>query len=250
LSITGALAGGIWGTGLAILARGTHPQFFVIGDDAWQLVLVEHGQRRALIGIGEFERPMDEQIARLTTSLRQHVDLVIGESSFLAHARTSTSKWNGAVRIQMDGSVIAPGSSRLVHLQDRITAGIGDFTLTLQRLPDGEWHRDRLGPPSWIAHLQIDNLIVGLAPSLDIAAEHVRPEVALAIAPEGDIARLQRLIPHAGIVTNPGSVPDAAATSAGEARTTLIRTFPADIASFRIRDGHIQLPDWTQHIGR
>jgi hypothetical protein len=99
LSVAGALAGGTWTTGLGILARGVRPQFFVIGDDAWQLMLIEHGRRRALLTLGEFDDDPEASVSRLTTSLRQHVDIVIGDRNFLSRASSVISQWHGTVHI-------------------------------------------------------------------------------------------------------------------------------------------------------
>ncbi len=251
LTIGGAIAGGTWSTGFAILARGTHPQFFVIGANGWQLVLVEHGQRRALIGIGDFEGDIREYVAKLKTSLRQHVDIVIGESGFLSELTTLTDQWRGPVRVQLDGSSFAPSSSQLVHLRDRTDVGIGDFTLTLERLPDGEWsYGTSASQSTWIGHLSLGSLRVAIAPSLNVAANHAQPDSALTMAPQGDFARLQRVLPSSGIVTNASSVRDAVTASSDTSATTLVRTFRADIAAFRIRHGRIELPDWTQSVSR
>ncbi len=250
LSLASALAGGIWTTGFAVLARGVHPQFLAIGDDAWQVVLIEHGQRRALIGLGLFDTHVLDYVPGLTTSLRQHIDIVIGESGFLEGLSPLSGQWANAVRVQLDGSAFAAGSPTYLHLRDQITIGLGEITLTLRGLPSGEWNRENTIPPGWIGHLRHGHVTVAMSSSLDVAAEHARPESALAIAPGGDFSRTQRLLPATGIVTNSSSVPDDAIAKRGPGSTVLVRTFRADVASFRIREGKIELPGWTQHIDR
>jgi hypothetical protein len=88
-----------------------------------------------------------------------------------------------------------------------------------------------------------------MASTLDILAQHADPASALVVAPDGDLAAFQRFIPNAGIVTNTGTVPGGVIANTDGDATLLVRTFRSDTAAFRVRDGRIELPGWTQQIG-
>jgi hypothetical protein len=243
------LAGGTWTTGLGILARGVRPQFFVIGDDAWQLILIEHGRRRALLALGEFDDDAEASVSRLTTSLRQHVDIVIGDRNFLSRASSVTSQWHGTVHIQLDPSPVAPASQTYLQLDGDFRIGIGDFTLVVRSLPAGLWRQSATSEQSWIGHLHHGPITVAMASTLDALAQHADPASALVIAPEGDLAALRRYIPNAGVVTNTGMVPRGVIANTNGDAIPLVRIFRSDTAAFRVRDGRIELPGWTQQIG-
>ena len=248
LSVAGALAGGVWTTGLGILARGIHPQFFVIGDDRWQLMLIEHGRHRALVCMGQMTGEAGNIIPGLMSSLRQHANVVAGTVEALSWASAISSRWDAVVRIQLDGSRLATSSDRHVHLEDHLEIRIGELHLSFLRLPRGDWHTAGNNEQSWIGYLRLGNLVIALAPSAEVAARVAQPGVALVIAPEGNLETLRAYLPGAAIVSNaPGSrSPESTGQEGNDA--ILVRTFPSESAHFRIRNGRIALPEWARSI--
>ena len=80
-SVGGGIAGGLWATGMTMLAQGRHPNLFVLGDDEWQIVLADHRSGRILFLVGEFPGTPESGIDRIMRAIRQRVDVLIGTSS-------------------------------------------------------------------------------------------------------------------------------------------------------------------------
>jgi len=246
-----AALGASWMTALAVLARGQHPQLFVVGDDAWQVVLIEHRDHRIVILNGEFEQSPETEIDRVCSVLRQRIDVVAGAGLALSllsndfrHRRSV-----GSV-IQLDGSPGQVSSTNFVPMTEPIAISVGDIDVQARPLPATQWDQDTNGGVSWIAHVQVGQVVVAMAPSLDLIAQHASIETTLAIAPAGDLGSMKRSLPDVAVAINARSA-NRPADSQSRIDTDpqgllLVRIFPQDIAGFVFRDGRLILPDWTQ----
>lgn len=244
----GALTGGVWSTGLSVLARGRHPQVFVLGNDGWQVLLIEHGTSRILMLIGTFEESPDREIDLLCGLLRQHIDVVVGSGEALG-SLSSTFRNRRSVRtiVQLDGSEAIASSPAFVPLAEPVQLRAGVLGVRLDPLSEGRWKTGSPGVSHWIAHLTAGDLIVAIGPSLDVIANHGRAHSTLAIAPVGDIARVWSVIPGITIASNTrDSLATLGAGLSSRVQTRLVRTFRRDIAAFRLKDNRIELPDWTR----
>jgi hypothetical protein len=250
--VGGATVGAMWTTSLTLLARGRHPQIFVVGNDDWQILLIEHRTARVLLLSGDFEQPLGTEIDHLLGLLRQHIDVIIGTQASLDRLPPGLrSRRSVSTTVALDGSASSGTSRSFVPLTDSLLVGAGAFSITVRRLPLEEWTAARSAPPSWICQIAVGNLDVAIGPTLEILGENAHPTTALAIAPSGDLGSIIRLVPAAAIATNARSAEKALFSTGadGSDRTTwLIRTFPTEIAGFVVRNGRMQLPDWSQEI--
>lgn len=245
LILGGALTGAVWTTGLAVLARGRHPQIFALGADEWQVLLFEHGTNRVVILVGTFEASPEPAIDLLCGLLRQHIDVVVGNGEALG-LLSSRFRTRRAVTtfIDTDGSPSHVSSRRYVSLSDAIRLGAGALHMEVAPLPNGQWTGEQSTGQQWIVHVSIGDLMIAIGPTLDVIADSGNSNATLAIAPAGDVARLRRTIPGVTVATNSRDSLDQDALAADTMR--LVRTFQRDIAAFVVKDGRIQLPDWTR----
>ena len=244
----GALTGALWTTGLAVLARGRHPQLFVLGRERWQVVLLEHGTNRVILLLGEFDASPEAQIDLLCGLLRQHVDVVVGDGATL-RLLSSSFRERRAVPMMIETGTLAapPDSTHYRWLIQPMTIRAGRFSLTIEPLPAQEWRRGETGQRDWIAHATAGDVSIALAASLDTIARHGDPRSTLAVAPDGAAARLWRVAPGIAVATNSRESLDPLDVSgATGSRKVLIRTFRRDIAAFVIKDGRLTLPDWAE----
>lgn len=248
LSLGAAIGGATWTTGLSILARGRHPQVFVLGDDGWQVILVEHGTNRMIVLAGVFERSPEPEIDLLCGVLRQHIDVVIGDAAALRLLSPGFRERRSVTTIvQMDGSPLLSSSERYISLVDPLSLRAGAFELTLTSLPSGHWNALESPSVGWIGHLTHGELTIAIGPTLETIATYASVTATLAIAPSGDIAHAWRTLPGIVVVTHSRqSLAEISAGMPAERSTTLVRTFRHDTAAFVVKEGRIQLPDWTQ----
>ena len=149
-----AALGASWLTGLALLARGRHPQMFAVGEDAWQVLLVEHGDRRIMILNGDFEHSPEPEVNRLCSLLRQRLDVVAGTGKALA-LLSNNFRARRAVDtlIQLDSLPGKASSPDFVPLTRSIEIVIGDIRVQFRPLPQSQTAPDD-ATNSWIAHVQ------------------------------------------------------------------------------------------------
>lgn len=250
LIVGGALTGAVWTTSLAVLARGRHPQIFALGVDQWQVLLLEHGTNRIVILVGTFDASPEPAIDLLCGLLRQHIDVVVGSGEALG-LLSSRFRARRAVTtfVDTDGAPSNGNSRRYVSLSAAIQMRAGALRFEIVPLPDGQWQGEHSKGQQWMVHVTIGDLTVAIGPTLDVIADAGNSNAALAIAPAGDVGRLWSTIPGVTVATNsadslawPDEEPPAAETM------RLVRTFQRDIAAFVVKDGRIQLPDWTQEM--
>jgi len=247
LILGGALTGAVWTTGLTVLARGRHPQIFALGADEWQVLLLEHGTNRIVILVGTFEASPEPAIDLLCGLLRQHIDVVVGSGDVLGllssrfRARRSVTTF-----VDTDRSPSHVSSRRYVSLSDAIRLRAGPLHMEVAPLPNGQWKSEQSTGQEWIIHVALGDVTIAIGPTLDVIADSGNSNAALAIAPAGDVARLWRTIPGVTVATNSRDSLDQDALAADTTR--LVRTFQRDIAAFVVRDGRIQLPDWTREM--
>ncbi len=243
--LAAGLFGGAWFTGLSVLARGRHPQILAIGDDDWQVVLVEHRSRRALILAGNTPVADPADIAALLGAWRPGVDIVAGNQESLAGLDEQTS------------DQLAPSLTIVLNTGDTPQSGlrraIGDGlhlrlgSISIEFTPTGS--TADMNGSGWIAHLRVNDLVVAIAPSLDVIANHGDISSALALAPAGDVAVASSRMPQAAIATNQSNLRDIDfGTESASAETTLVRIFPGDTARMEFRDGVLRLPAWTSMV--
>ncbi|MDQ3655988.1 MAG: hypothetical protein M3457_13040 [Chloroflexota bacterium] len=248
MTIGSALTGAVWTTSLAVLARGRHPQVFALGADEWQVLLLEHGTNRIIILVGAFKESPEPAIDMLCGLLRQHIDVVVGSGEALG-LLSSSFRARRAVTTFVDtnGSPSHASSRRYVSLSDAVQLRAGALHVEVAPLPDGQWKNKQSKGQPWIVHVTIGDLTIAIGPTLDVIADSGHIDAALAIAPEGDVARLWRTIPGIAVATNSRDSLERLDEDASAADTMrLVRTFDRDIAAFVVRDGRIQLPDWTR----
>jgi hypothetical protein len=153
--------------------------------------------------------------------------------------------------VSLDGSASSGLSRSFVPLTGSLLVGAGAFSIAMRRLPKEDWTAAGSATPSWICQIAVRSLNIAIGPTLEILGENAHPTTALAIAPSGDLGSINRLIPAAAIATNARSAEKALFSTGAEGSdrsTWLIRTFPAEIAGFVVRNGRMQLPDWSQEI--
>ncbi len=250
--VGGAMIGATWTTSLAVFARGRHPQIFVVGDDGWQILLIEHRTARILVLSGDFDKPLDMEVDHLLGLLRQHIDVVIGTEASLDRLPAGLlTRRSVSTTVALDGSTASGTSNSFLPLTDSISLTAGAFNLVMHRLPVEEWSAVPSAKSSWIGQVAVGGLSVAIGPTLEILGLHGHPSTALAIAPRGDLGAVTRLVPAAAIVTNARSAARTLpqTSTGGNSRSTwLIRTYPADIAGFVVRNDRMQLPGWSQEV--
>ncbi len=244
----GALTGAIWTTGLTVLARGTHPQVFVLGDDAWHVLLLEHGTNRIAMLVGTFDQSPELEIDRLCGLLRQHIDVVIGDGEALGLLSSSfRERRTVSTIIQVDAGTSMATSANYIPLSKPVRIQAGSLDLELAHLDRERWMNGAERDPTWIAHLTIGDLTIAVAPALETIAEHGDIRSTLAISPVGDIDCLWRTLPGITVATNTREAFETLASGPPTTvRRRLVRTFDRDIAAFVARDGQLRLPGWTQ----
>ncbi|MBA2775991.1 MAG: hypothetical protein H0U31_04585 [Chloroflexia bacterium] len=249
-----AVLGASWFTGLALLARGRHPQMFVVGDDAWQVLLVEHGDCRIVILNGDFEHSPEPEVNRLCSVLRQRLDVVAGTGKALA-LLSNDFRARRAVdtMIQLDGLPGQASSPNYVPLTRSIEIAIGDIRVQFRPLPQSQAEPDHDATNSWIAHIQVGEMVAAIAPSLDPIADHASMESSLAIAVTGALDDVPEFLLERAIAINAQWATHATdnqmSNGVYRTRSTLVRVFPRDIAAFVFRGERLTLPDWAQSIG-
>lgn len=248
-----AALGASWLTGLALLARGRHPQMFVVGDDTWQVLLVEHGHRRILILNGEFEHSPEPEINRLCSVLRQRIDVVAGTANALA-LLSNDFRARRAVDtvIQLDGLPGQASSPDFVPLTRSIEISFGEVIVQFRPLPQSQTEPDHDATSAWIAHVHVRQLVAAIASSLDLIAEHASTESSLAIAATGSVDDMPEFLLGRATAINAPSARRASDTqvigSLDRRQSALIRVFPRDIASFVFRGDRLILPDWAHVV--
>lgn len=248
-----AAVGASWMTGLALLARGRHPQMFVVGADSWQVVLVEHGDHRIAILSGEFERSPEPEIDRLCSVLRQRIDVVAGTRVALSLLSNDfRDRRSVDTVIQLDGSPGQMSSTDFVPMTQPVTIAAGAIEVHIRPLPTMQRDLIATRVGAWIAHLHVQNLVVAIAPSLDLMAHHASVESTLAIAPEGEMGPLSRTVPDIAVAINARSasrLTDSLLNGETDRRPLrVIRIFPRDIAGFVFRGGLLVLPNWADDV--
>lgn len=250
LIVGGALTGASWTAGLAVLARGRHPQLFVLGSDQGQVLLLEHGTNRIVILAGTFKQSPEPAIDLLCGLLRQHVDVVVCDrqtldllsSGFRARRAVTTI-------VDLNGGPLSVNSQRFISLSNAIRMYAGALDVDIAPLPAGQWQGEVSNGPGWIVHITIGSVVIAVGSTLDSIAEHGHIEATLAMAPSGDVVRLWRTIPGIVVATNARDALSSLVLDAPAIDTRLlVRTFGKDIAHFVIRNGRIELPDWTQDL--
>lgn len=249
-----AAIGATWTTGLAELARGRHPQIFAVGDDRWQVLLIEHGSARIVLLSGVFERSPEPEIDLLCGLLRQHIDLVAGTSAALGFlSRQFRKRRSVSTVIQLDGAAMLGASTRFRPLVEPLKLSGGNLDLTLRPIPNGHWSEAVPDFPEWIGHLSSGPIGIAIARNLSVIARYGHPDSGLAIAPVGDIDILHGTLPTIAVAANADSVNEWRAAgwkNDPESRTAVwtTRTFRQDIGAFVLRNGEIRLPAWSQQL--
>lgn len=246
LTSIGALAGGFWTVGLASVLRSAEPDLTILGEDDWQVMLLESGTDRVLFLVGTFEKDPNPAIRQVLSTLRQHVDLVVATSSAIGYLdRTGPIK--RSTWIQLDADPTQPDSVRQRALRRRLVATLKGGEIDLQRILQHEWSRANQQPASWVANLTFGDVRIAIGNDLASAASAASPASTVLIAPRGDIGGALGLLPGTSIVTN-GDRVGAPSANLARADGYLVRTFPRDSARLRFSDGKISLPGWAQPI--
>lgn len=249
LILAGGLVGAGWATGLGVLARGVHPQVFVLGKNDWQVVLLEHGSARVVVLLGDGANEADAALEIMLSSLRQHVDVVIGERQFLAELGTSNRKWKSATHIVLDAENLSTVSGRSVTPSGSVTIQAGDIAIEVVQQPRNAWLSDRA--PEWVWHVTASVGAIGLtmAHTIDIASIYAPETAALLVAPTLGSDAFPHVVARRSLAVNADSVRDTFIQAETEdAQVFLVRTFTTEPAMFRIRAGRISLPDWAQRL--
>jgi hypothetical protein len=236
--------GSAWFTGLAALARGIHPQILAVGNGDWQILLVEHRARRALILVGDTTGAQSDDVSRLLGGWRFGVDVLAGSAAAIAGLSDQTlGRLAPPLTIDLDTEGSSRSGTRQV-IGDGLALDIGVFHIRFIPLPATAPGTGR----SWIAHLAVDGLIVAVAPALETIGDQGALETTLAVAPTGDIRYAGTRLPQAAIVTNQSRIAGIEFDLATKATTNLVRTYPNDPARLEFRDGHLRLPAWTTMV--
>jgi len=247
-AIGGSIVGGLWGAGLATLARGRQPTVFVLGNEGWQLVLVDDAGSRALLLIGKFERSLGDDIDRILSVFRQRIDIVAGSTRAL-----DTLPPGFFSRRRVRHVALLPDTESESAVDTPPTAGhdreyrFGAFRLAFGGATEGAWMGNAPNPAVWLAILSAQGCTVAIAPDTAILARHAPTNAVLAIAPTGDPVEVWAALPGVAVAIN-GSVIEHIASRAAaddDRDHLLVRTFPQDIASFAFQDGRISLPEWA-----
>jgi len=168
LIVGGALLGASWTAGLAVVARGRHPQVFVLGRDNWQVLLVEHGGNRIVFLAGTFERSPEAEIDLLCGLLRQHIDVVAGDRNVLGLLSSGfRARRSVETIIDLDGSPQAANSQRFVSISNPIGIQAGALNLEIVPLARGLWQGEVSNGSGWIVHITIGDVVIAVARTLD-----------------------------------------------------------------------------------
>lgn len=248
LAAGGALAGGIWTVGLSALARGRGTHLTVVGDRGWQVILLESGTERVLLLVGEFEVSPSPTIARILTTLRQHVDVVISTVSARSHLALE-GRFANALFVLLDAPEEQADTLQVRSLRNRLEISTRGSRLDLERMLRGNWMQGNDDPDDWMVTLSVGKLAVAIAGSLAVLAEHASPETALAIAPAGSPRDISARLPGISIAVNGyGLDRDEATRDDPDSDSWLVRVFPADSARFTFSENHLTLPEWAQPL--
>jgi hypothetical protein len=249
----GAL-GASWTTGLAMLARGLRPQILCIGSGTWQLIALQTMRQGILILAGEFEEFPETPARRLLGILRPRIDLVVGRQAALdLMSPTSLRRLADASRIVLDRGMAQGAPNRTVTVGSGVAVTLDPFQMRLSPVHENDWNAGT-SQSGWLAEIDVNGVTLAIGPTLDLLARHANVRTTLAIAPSGHLAYLHRVLPHVAVATNAESA-EAAGFLASSADTDqrdflVARTFAGDVATFRIRNGAIQLPPWTESMSR
>lgn len=245
VSIAGALTGAAWATGLGVVARGVHPQIQLIGEDDWQIALMEHGSARLVLLLGHFSTDPGKGIDFLATSLRQKVDVIAGERRNLDLMDWDHPKWKRSTRIVLgeespavvSGSEVAPANSLLVS--------IGGWSLSIVQEVHNAWSRSVEPTWLWVANAACDGMVITFGNDLQIANRHRDVASVLLVAPIVGDMDLMAASPRMSIAVNVASVEGINASEPEDSTLRLVRIFPDDIATFRVTDGRLTIPEWA-----
>ena len=246
MTAAGAFAGGIWTVGLASILRSAEPDLTVVGSQDWQVMLLETGTDRILLMIGDFTESPDKAIGQLRSTLRQHVDLIVATGSAIARTDRSGALEHAAL-ILLDAGSSQPDSLRTRALRQRLVVQFQGGTLDLRRLPVQEWSVSAQQPASWVIQIRIADLVVVIAPDLELAARLAPDSAAMLVAPQGDVARALEFAPSVSIVTNGYGLEASPPLPAG-VTGYLVRTFLTDSTRLRFAGNRISLPTWAQPL--
>jgi hypothetical protein len=144
----GGLAGGLWTVVLASISRSSKPDLTVVGDDGWQIALLEAGTDRVLICSGNFEVSADPAVRRLLTTLRQYVDVIVATGSALLHLDRS-GPLAAAFVVQLDAPLNQTDTPSFQGLRHHLTITLDGGQLNLERIPQHEWTDEAAAEASW-----------------------------------------------------------------------------------------------------
>jgi hypothetical protein len=246
MTVLGGLTGGLWTLGLAAIARSSGPTFTVVGDDDWQVALLEAGSDRILIFSGVFDERVDGSVELLLTTLRQHVDVIVATGSALEHL-DRTGPLARSLVVQLDAAADQVDTPWVRALRQQMTISLDAGRLSLERIPLGEWRIGSESLAGWWIRLDLDSLTIVMAPDAETAAMFAPIETALVVVPGGNTLQLLHTLPGAALATNGRRWSDAVVPQVTE-RTFLVQTFPEDPARFRFDRSRLELPGWSQDL--
>jgi hypothetical protein len=218
----------------------------VVGDDAWQMAFLEAGADRILILSGAFEESVDAEVGRLLSTLRQHVDVVVGTETGLRNVSAS-GILGSALWVQLDAPPNQSDTPGYRALRHHLSISLDGGQLALERIPQNEWSTAGGEVASWWMRLDTAGLTIAIAPDLETAARVAPVTTALVVAPGGDAETFLRTLPGVAVATN-GYRWDNVSEQSVRVPTHLIRTFPRDLARFRFEEDRLLLPSWSQEL--
>lgn len=248
LILAGGLVGAGWATGLGVLSRGIHPQLSVVGTQSWQVVLLEHGSARVVLLLGEFSESPDTPIETLSTSLRQHVDVVIGERPSLEQMNWAHHKWREATRIVMAESNITSITGRDVIPSGNLALTVGSFDVKIRQDSRGKWRTQGETSHEWHVSAAVGDSNITLANTIESANRYATESTALLMAPTLGSEQSVWSMGHRSIAINSDSVAFPGAGEVSSSGAWLVRTFKNEAAVIRLKDGRIALPEWAQPL--
>lgn len=221
------------------------PSVSVIGDDDWQIALIDADNRRLLAVLGE---PPDTVFAGLSWMMglfRQRLDVLIATGSTVERVwPTLRARWNAASAIAVDEEGL-----RLTVTQRRgstFSFELGDLSLVVESRRGGAWQAGDIDSRiAWSVTAERATHRLVLAPTFEDCAD-AAGHAAVIIAPVGDPTRVLARLRPAAIAANADVFGGTEPWTALEVTTArIVRVFPDDIARFTMRHDGVSLPDWA-----
>lgn|GEM_PF-4364586 len=248
-TVTGILAGGVWGAAIQRLARTSSPSLAVIGRKDAQITLLDTPRIRVLILLGEPDEDLQNQIPALLTMLRQRIDIVIGSASSVESlGQAFMKRWRVTRSLVFpEGANIGPDTSSRTWVIADMTADLGSgISLQLTSTMRDAWNAAATPHNLWQVLVTDGRTKVSLTPNASSAAILTPQGVTLLITPRVNPEEVLPLLHPAVIASNTRD--DLELPTDTSRPVSLVRTYPQDISHFGLMDTGLQLPSWTERV--